>query len=101
MSERIILQRRCPRLGHEISFSYCLEENSPFPCKLIFQCWMEIFSSAGVNLPAWLEKRLGNGLWQDFLKFCREHSNSSLLEQIIKTIDKHRLYLQAEQEKNT
>lgn len=37
-------QRRCPRLGHEVSFSYCLTcgENKGL-CWKIADCWWEIF----------------------------------------------------------
>ena len=34
---------RCPRLGHQISFSYCRLENSGLPCFKILDCWYEHF----------------------------------------------------------
>ncbi len=37
-------QRRCPRLGSKVGFSYCLSAGDEgFPCWKIFDCWWEIF----------------------------------------------------------
>jgi|GEM_PF-297917 len=38
------LQRRCPRLGGTVEFSYCrcVGENG-IPCWKVFDCWWEIF----------------------------------------------------------
>ncbi len=30
---------RCPRLGHQINFSYCRVENSGIPCFKTLDCW--------------------------------------------------------------
>ena len=30
---------RCPRLGCDIAFSYCLKERDPLPCGRILACW--------------------------------------------------------------
>lgn len=30
---------RCPRLGHQIQFSYCVRENSGLPCFKTLDCW--------------------------------------------------------------
>ena len=35
--------RRCPRLGHEVTFSYCREPGEDTPCFKIIDCWWEIF----------------------------------------------------------
>ena len=38
------LQRRCPRLGSMISFSYCRTvDQEGLPCFKIFDCWWEQF----------------------------------------------------------
>jgi hypothetical protein len=38
------LQRRCPRLGGPIEFSYCRTcEDQNRPCFKIFDCWWEFF----------------------------------------------------------
>jgi len=34
---------RCPRLGHEISFSYCRSENYGLPCFKTLDCWYDYF----------------------------------------------------------
>ena len=41
-------ERHCPRLGHQILFSYCLAggENGG-PCWKIADCWWEIFDIVG------------------------------------------------------
>ena len=38
------LERRCPRLGGPVSFSYCTQcEPSQQPCFKIIDCWWETF----------------------------------------------------------
>ena len=32
-------QIRCPRLGHQIYFSYCRMENQGLPCFKVLECW--------------------------------------------------------------
>ena len=34
---------RCPRLGHQIPFSYCRSENKGIPCFKILDCWHSHF----------------------------------------------------------
>jgi len=34
---------RCPRLGHQISFSYCRSENLGLPCFKTLDCWHDHF----------------------------------------------------------
>jgi len=48
------LERRCPRLGGQINFSYCLTcGNQKGPCFKIFDCWWESF-----DVVEYLKKRL-------------------------------------------
>jgi hypothetical protein len=35
---------RCPRLGHQIQFSYCRSENQGSPCFKILDCWHAHFA---------------------------------------------------------
>lgn len=35
---------RCPKLGHQIPFSYCRFEQVDFPCSKILDCWHEHFN---------------------------------------------------------
>ncbi|HDZ91461.1 MAG: hypothetical protein JRJ09_12965 [Deltaproteobacteria bacterium] len=34
---------RCPRLGHQIGFSFCRRENSGLPCFKTLDCWYPHF----------------------------------------------------------
>ena len=34
---------RCPRLGHQVEFSYCQSENSGLPCFKTLDCWHHYF----------------------------------------------------------
>ncbi len=36
-------QIRCPRLGHQIYFTYCSQENLGKPCAKILDCWHYYF----------------------------------------------------------
>lgn len=36
-------QRRCPRLGHDVPFSYCRSPGTDLPCGRISDCWWELF----------------------------------------------------------
>ncbi len=35
---------RCPKLGHQIFFSYCRTENQGIPCFKILNCWCNHFA---------------------------------------------------------
>ena len=37
------VQIRCPRLGHEIYFTYCRHENNGLPCFKTLDCWFNYF----------------------------------------------------------
>jgi len=39
------IQIRCPRLGHQITFSYCRVENKGLPCFKAVDCWFEHFGA--------------------------------------------------------
>jgi hypothetical protein len=34
---------RCPKLGHEIFFSYCRFESGDLPCRKVLDCWYPYF----------------------------------------------------------
>ncbi len=38
-----MLERRCPRLGGQIQFDYCLTAENHAPCFKIIDCWWERF----------------------------------------------------------
>lgn len=52
----LTLKCRCPRLGQEIHFEYCMESgDDDFACWKVLDCWWEIFdveSYLKANLPA-------------------------------------------------
>jgi hypothetical protein len=54
------VQIRCPRLGHQINFSYCRHENFALPCPRSIVCWQQYFPVA-----AYLRQELTPGQWQD------------------------------------
>ncbi|HPC86582.1 MAG TPA: hypothetical protein P5238_11340 [Smithellaceae bacterium] len=39
---------RCPRLGDEIAFAYCLREAGDLPCARILFCWQAAFDVASL-----------------------------------------------------
>jgi len=36
-------RRRCPRLGHQLTFAYCRAPGTALPCRKILDCWFEAF----------------------------------------------------------
>ncbi|MDY6793144.1 MAG: hypothetical protein SWH54_17900 [Thermodesulfobacteriota bacterium] len=70
-------QIRCPRLGHQISFSYCRIENNGQPCFKTFDCWYQHF-----QVEDFLKKELSE---EEFNKISRKQVKPkvlSLLEMI-------------------
>jgi len=55
-------RRRCPRLGHEVTFGYCRQPGRPLPCARITDCWWEAF---------------------DVAAFLRAHYTAAQIEQIL------------------
>ena len=53
------MERRCPRLGHPISFSYCLSGGEDdLPCWKIVDCWWEYFDVMGYLKKHYTEETL-------------------------------------------
>ena len=52
---------RCPKLGDEITFGYCLQESGDLPCVRIIQCWQAVFDVATL-----LKEHLTTGQWERF-----------------------------------
>ena len=46
--------RRCPRLGHEVSFRYCRAQEGATLCPRLLDCWWETF-----DVRAFVEEHLG------------------------------------------
>lgn len=68
---------RCPRLGQEITLSYCLAESSDLPCSRIVPCWSAVF-----DIQSFLEKELPPDLWQKFIDFQPKDKMTSIIELI-------------------
>lgn len=39
---------RCPKLGDEMTFAYCLRESGDLPCARIIACWQAAFNVTDV-----------------------------------------------------
>ena len=49
---------RCPRLGHQIAFSYCRLESQGLPCSKRIDCWFNHFP-----VEEYLRKELSSEEW--------------------------------------
>ena len=68
---------RCPRLGHEITFSYCLEESLDLPCSRIVHCWSPVF-----NVETMLQKELPAENWQRLINSPPKNKVANIIELI-------------------
>jgi hypothetical protein len=68
---------RCPRLGHEITFAYCLKESFDLPCSRIVHCWSSV-----LDVEALLQKELSPDMWQKFINFQPKDKVTSIIELI-------------------
>ena len=56
---------RCPRLGHQIYFSYCRQENQGLPCFKTLDCWHTHF-----DVQTFLQSELSAEQYEN--AFCRQ-----------------------------
>ncbi|MDY6881908.1 MAG: hypothetical protein V2J25_15605 [Desulfatiglans sp.] len=68
---------RCPRLGHQITFSYCRSETLGLPCSKILDCWFEHF-----QVEDWLRKDMSTEDWEKTFQRDPKPKITSLLELI-------------------
>lgn len=68
---------RCPRLGGETVFSYCLREAGDLPCHRIIACWQVYFP-----IEKYLKDRFTPQQWEEFQGRRPKEKLSSLLELI-------------------
>jgi hypothetical protein len=47
------LDRRCPKLGHDVMFEYCRCEGGDVPCRSVLTCWWDRF-----DVPQYLSTHL-------------------------------------------
>ena len=66
---------RCPRLGGEVRFSYCLREGGDLPCRLVVRCW-----EAGFPVEERLRSALTPEAWERFCGQVPKDRMTSLLE---------------------
>ncbi len=68
---------RCPKLGHQIYFSYCAKENQGVPCYRTLDCWFGHF-----EVEAFLKKTLTPAEWKAAFTNPPKPKIASLLEMI-------------------
>ena len=68
---------RCPKLGHQIQFSYCRLENQGLPCSKVLDCWHHFFL-----VEAFLRKELSEEEWEKVFMQLPKPKMLSLLELI-------------------
>ena len=68
---------RCPRLGHQIYFSYCRIENNGLPCFKTFDCWYQHF-----QVEEFLRNELSEEEWEKISGKQVKPKVLSLLEMI-------------------
>ena len=68
---------RCPRLGHQIFFSYCRKENRGQPCFKTLDCWHEHFL-----VEEFLKKVLTKEEWANIFEKPPKPKMLSLVEMI-------------------
>jgi hypothetical protein len=66
---------RCPRLGDEITFSYCLQESGAYPCFRIVSCWSVVF-----DVESFLRKNMPAQDWESFNNAKPKDKVTSLIE---------------------
>ncbi len=68
---------RCPKLGDEMTFAYCLQEAGDLPCARVVTCWQAAFDVVSV-----LKEQLSDKQWETFNGAKPKDKVSSLLELI-------------------
>jgi hypothetical protein len=68
---------RCPKLGDEITFAYCLKEAGDLPCFRIILCWQAAFDAASV-----LKETLTHEQWERLIHARPKNKMESLLDLI-------------------
>lgn len=71
------LEIRCPRLGGEVTFSYCEREGGDKPCMRVVTCWRPFFP-----VEAYLRESLSQEAWERFSGQTPKDKVSTLIELI-------------------
>jgi hypothetical protein len=70
---------RCPKLGDEMTFAYCLREAGDLPCARAITCWQAAFDVAAL-----LKENLTHEKWERFTNAQPKDKVISLIEIIEK-----------------
>ena len=70
-------QIRCPRLGHQIPFSYCRIENNGLPCFKTLDCWFQHFP-----VEEYFQEEIKQDQWEKIFGKPPKNKMLSLLEMI-------------------
>ena len=70
-------QIRCPKLGHQVPFSYCRQENLGSPCIRTLDCWYRYFA-----VEVYLRRELSEEEWQRAFEKPQQPKVLSLVEMI-------------------
>ena len=68
---------RCPKLGDEMTFAYCLREAGDAPCTRIVRCWSSCF-----DVESFLKEKLTPEKWDSFKNSQAKDKVTSLIELI-------------------
>jgi hypothetical protein len=68
---------RCPKLGDEMTFAYCLRESVDLPCSRIERCWSSCF-----DISAFLKEILTPEQYNKFNNSLPNDKVTSLIELI-------------------
>jgi hypothetical protein len=68
---------RCPKLGDEMTFSYCMREAGDLPCARIVHCWSSFF-----DIESFLKEKLPPEKWDGFANSKPSDKVTSLIELI-------------------
>jgi hypothetical protein len=70
-------EMRCPRLGGEVTFSYCRQEGGDIPCLRIITCWHPFFP-----VEQYLKRTMTADAWNTFVLQVPKDKIISIIELI-------------------
>jgi hypothetical protein len=68
---------RCPKLGDEMTFSYCVRESGELPCQRIVRCW-----SLSFDVESLLKEKLSAEKYERFINTQQKDKVTNLIELI-------------------
>lgn len=80
--EGAVLSRYCPKLGHPILFSYCMqvrmnEAGEIRPCNKIMDCWWETF-----DIQKFLQENMPAGIYRELVDQIPQGRGAGLFDAI-------------------